>query len=44
MAVHRKGEVHRNIGPDWEFAIGDVLVVIGDQPQIAALKDLIGVT
>ena len=44
VAVHRKGEIHRNIGPDWEFAIGDVLVVIGDQPQIAALKDLIGVT
>ena len=43
VAVHRKGEIHRNIGPDWEFAIGDVLVVIGDQPQIAALKDLIGV-
>ena len=44
VAVHRKGEIHRNIGPDWEFAIGDVLVVIGDQSQIAALKDLIGVT
>ena len=44
VAVHRKGEIYRNIGPDWEFAIGDVLVVIGDQPQIAALKDLIGVT
>ena len=44
LAVHRKGEVYRNIGPDWEFAIGDVLVVIGEQPQIAALKDLIGVT
>ena len=44
LSVHRKGEVYRNIGPDWEFAIGDVLVVIGEQPQIAALKDLIGVT
>ena len=44
VAVHRKTEIYRNIGPDWEFAIGDVLVVIGDQPQIAALKDLIGVT
>ncbi len=44
VAVHRNGEIHRNIGPDWEFAIGDILVVIGDQPQIAALKDLLGVT
>ena len=44
VAVHRGGEIHRNIGPDWEFAIGDVFVVIGDQPQIAALKDLVGVT
>ena len=44
VAVHRKGDVYRNIGPDWEFAIGDVLVVIGEQSQIAALKDLIGVT
>ena len=44
VGVHRKGEIHRNIGPDWEFAIGDVLVAIGDQPQIAALKDLLGVT
>ena len=44
VAVHRKGEISRNIGPEWEFEIGDVLVVIGDQPQIAALKDLIGVT
>ena len=44
VAVYRKGEIHRNIGPEWEFAIGDVLVAIGDQPQIAALKDLLGVT
>ena len=44
VAVHRKGEIYRNIGPEWEFAIGDVLVVIGDQPQIAALKDMLGVT
>ena len=44
VAVYRKGEIHRNIGPEWEFEIGDILVAIGDQPQIAALKDLIGVT
>ena len=44
VAVHRGGEIYRNIGPDWDFEIGDVLVAIGDQPQIAALKDLVGVT
>ena len=44
VAVYRKGEIHRNIGPEWEFAIGDIIVAIGDQPQIAALKDLVGVT
>lgn len=44
VAVHRGGEVTRNIGPDWEFRIGDELVAIGDQPQIAALKDMFGVT
>ena len=44
VAVHRDKQVFRNIGPDWEFRIGDVLVAIGEQPQIAALKDLLGVT
>ena len=44
VAVHRDGQIARNVGPDWEFAIGDVLVVLGDPPQIAALKDLLGVT
>ena len=44
VAVHRGGKIHRNIGPDWEFAVDDILVVIGEQPQIAALKDLLGVT
>ena len=44
VAVHRGGEIYRNIGPDWDFEIGDILVAIGDQPQIAALKDLVGVT
>ena len=44
VSVCRDGQITRNIGPDWEFAIGDVVVAIGDPPQIAALKDLLGVT
>ena len=44
VAVHRDGKVFRNIGPEWEFRIGDTLVAIGEQGQIAALKDLLGVT
>lgn len=44
VAVYRDGQITRNVGPDWEFAIGDVLIVLGDSPQIAALKDLLGVT
>ena len=44
VSVFRDGQITRNIGPDWEFRVGDVLVALGEQPQIAALKDLIGVT
>ena len=44
VSVYRDGQITRNIGPDWEFRIGDVLVVLGDQAQVAALKDLLGVT
>ena len=44
VSVFRDGQITRNIGPDWEFQVGDVLVALGEQPQIAALKDLIGVT
>ena len=44
VSVIRNGQITRNIGPDWEFAISDVVVAIGDPPQIAALKDLLGVT
>ena len=44
VAVYRDGQITRNVGPDWEFSIGDVLIVLGDSPQIAALKDLLGVT
>ena len=43
VAVHRGTETVRNVGPDLEFRIGDVLVALGDPPQIAALKDLLGV-
>ena len=44
VSVFRNGEITRNIGPEWEFRIGDVVVALGDQSQIAALKDLLGVT
>lgn len=44
VSVYRDGQIHRNIGPEWEFQIGDVLVALGEPSQIAALKDLIGVT
>jgi len=44
VSVYRDGQITRNIGPEWEFQVGDVLVAIGEQAQIAALKDLLGVT
>ena len=44
VSAYRDGQITRNIGPDWEFQIGDIVVAIGDPPQIAALKDLLGVT
>ena len=44
VAVVRGGRVVRNIGPSWEFAGGDLVVATGDQQQIAALKDLLGIT
>lgn len=43
VAVVREGVSNRNIGPDWEFAVGDRLVALGDHRQIVALKDLLGV-
>jgi len=43
VSVYRDGQITRNIGPEWEFQVGDVLVAIGEQAQIAALKDLLGV-
>ena len=44
VAVVRGGRTVRNIGPEWEFRIGDTLLVIGDSRQVVALKDLLGVT
>ena len=44
VAVVRNGEKVRNIGPEWEFAIGDTLIAMGDAHQMAALKDMLGLT
>ncbi len=44
VAVVRGGQMTRNIGPEWEFRIGDELLVLGDARQVVALKDLLGVT
>ena len=43
VAAERDGRIVRNIGPEWEFRVGDVLTAIGEPSQIAALKDLLGV-
>ena len=43
VSVMRDGQMHRNIGPEWEFRIGDTLGVLGDGAQIAALKDMLGI-
>lgn len=42
VSVIRDGVVTRNIGVEWEFRIGDTLVVMCDTHQLAALKDLLG--
>ena len=44
MEVVRGSSVLRHIGPELEFHAGDQLVVIGDGRQVAALKDLLGIT
>lgn len=43
VSVYRDGQITRNIGPDWNFAAGDVVVALGNEPQIVALKKLLGV-
>lgn len=40
-SVERNGKIFRNIGPEWKFAAGDVLIAIGDGAQIAALRELL---
>lgn len=44
VSVVRDGKVMRNPCPDLEFCVGDTLVAIGEPRQIAALKDMLGVT
>ena len=44
VSVVRGGVVARNVGPEWEFRGGDIIVALGNHAQIAALKDLLGVT
>ena len=41
VAVERAGNRFRNPGPSWTFEAGDVAVVIGDPPQLAALRSLL---
>ena len=43
VGVERDGERIANIGPDFEFRGGDVVLAMGEGPQIAALKDLLEV-
>ena len=43
VSLERDGEMIRNVGPETEFKVGDVLYTIGDGSQIAALKDLLGI-
>ena len=44
VAAYRDGKLVRNLGPDWELQVGDTIVVLGEPHQVAALKDLFGVT
>jgi hypothetical protein len=44
VSVVRGGAVVRNIGPEWEFHAGDKIIALGNHSQIAALKDMLGVT
>lgn len=44
VSLERDGEMIRNVGPETEFKVGDVLYTIGNGAQIAALKDLLGIT
>lgn len=44
VGVERGGERIANVGPGFEFREGDVLLAIGEGAQLAALKDLLGIT
>jgi len=44
VSASRGGIVVRNVGPEWEFRAGDTIVALGSHAQVAALKDLLGVT
>lgn len=44
VSVVRDGHIVRNIGPEWEFRVGDTLVALGDHQQMVAVKDLLGIT
>lgn len=43
VSLERNGEMIRNVGPETEFKVGDILYTIGNGAQIAALKDLLGI-
>ena len=42
VAVMRRDERTSNPGPDFKFAVGDVLEAIGSPQQLASLKELLG--
>lgn len=44
IRVSRDGKLHRNPGPDWIFRPRDLVIAYGTGLQIAALKDILGVT
>jgi CPA2 family monovalent cation:H+ antiporter-2 len=44
FSVKRDGVEIRNIGPEFEFSLGDEVMAVGNHGQISALKDLLGVT
>lgn len=43
VSVERNGDMIRNVGPETEFRVGDILYTMGNGEQIAALKDLLGI-
>lgn len=41
VSVFRDGKETRNVGPDWRFAAGDVVVALGNGDQIDAFTNLL---